>query len=212
VVWRSSSTAWRTASAEAKKRIPFARVDLDAGAVTGIAFGSLIVALFALAWTVYRDIATRSDVRQERTDRKDQLAREEGRREEEIRLLRLQVERQSKSNEATAELVGKSTGWSGDSTGVTFPMSVRNVGSGVARDVIVWLALATDDADAAAQPRVSGSHDLGPLAPNDPASTFSLQQTGAAAGGGVPRDGLIVASWNDGSDHIEAIGKLTVFT
>jgi hypothetical protein len=144
VVWRSSSTAWRTASAEAKKRIPFARVDLDSGAVTGIAFGSLIVALFALAWTVYRDIATRSDVRQERTDRKDQLAREEGRREEEIRLLRLQVERQSKSNEATAELVGKSTGWSGDSTGVTFPMSVRNVGSGVARDVIVWLALATD--------------------------------------------------------------------
>lgn len=180
--------------------------------MTGIAIGSLIVAVFALGWTIYRDIATRGDLKQERADRKDQLAREEGRREEEIRLLRLQVERQTQTTQTRAELVGKSTGYSGDSSGVTFPMSVRNVGSAVAHDVTVWLALATDEPVAAAQPGVSGRHELGALVPNDPPSAFALQQPGASAGGGVPRDGLIIASWRDDTgEHLEAIGKLTVF-
>jgi hypothetical protein len=186
--------------------------------MTGIAVGSLIVAVFALAWTIYRDIATRADVRQERADRKDQLAREEGRREEEIRLLRLQVERQQAISDATeraevksADLIGKSTGYSGHSGGVDFPMSVRNVGTGVARDVRIWLAFQSSDGAASAA-AATGAHELGALVPNDPPATFTLTQANASAGGGVPRDGLIFAEWkDDAGDHSEPIGKLTLF-
>jgi hypothetical protein len=182
--------------------------------VTGIAIGSLIIAVFALGWTVYRDIATRADLRRESEERKDQLAREEGRREEELRLLRLQVERQIESIRADdrAELVGKSTGYSGDSSGVTFPMSVRNIGPAVARDVRVWLAIAPVGDDPVSGATITTPHDLGPLVPNEPPAKFNLHQAGASVGGGVPRDGLIIASWTDESgDRMEPIGKLTVF-
>jgi len=105
-------------------------------------------------------------------DRKDQLAREEGRREEELRLLRLQVEKQSEAVNRSADLVGRSTGYSRDSTGVAFPMSVRNVGNTVARDVEVWLSIASpDNSDPVGTPAVTPRQDLGVLAANDPAST-----------------------------------------
>jgi hypothetical protein len=92
-------------------------------------------------------------------------------------------------------------------------MSVRNVGNAVAREVRVWLAIASpDETDPAGAPPVTSIHDLGTLIPNDPATEFSLVQAGASAGGGVPRDGLIVASWHDDTgERTEAIGKLTVF-
>jgi hypothetical protein len=170
---------------------------------------------------IYRDIITRGDIRRERAERKDQLAREEGRREEELRLLRLQVEREGLSRQLSppaqpptkrAELVGKTTGYSGHGGGVTFPTQIRNVGDGVAREVTVWLALAAvDDCPPEGLGRVTASVELPYLAPGDSAR-FSLEQSGASAGGGVPRDGVIVASWADDSgDHVEAIGKLTLF-
>ncbi len=180
------------------------------------ATGSFLVAGFALAWTIYRDFITREDIKKETAERKDQLAREEGRQEEELRLLRLQFERQSETDQTkkAAELVGKSTGWMGDSTGVTYPMSVRNVGNAVARDVKVWLAVASPDpsdpVDGLA--RVTADYEIGALVQNDPAEKFNLLQANASAGGGVPRDGVIVARWSDETgERTEAIGKLTVF-
>lgn len=177
-----------------------------------LALGSIAIAAAALGWTIARDKAGARAIAAERDERRTSLAREEGRRDEELRLLRFQVERQAESDAGrqTADLVGKNTGYSGSGLGVLFPISVRNVGAAAARDVRVWLALeAVDESPGTV---VSGTHELGALVPNDPPAKFGLEQSGASAGGGVPRDGLIMAAWRDGSgDREESIGRLTVF-
>jgi hypothetical protein len=184
--------------------------------MTWIAAGALIVSVATFGWTVWRDKVTRAALKQETRDRKEQIEREDGRREEELRLLRVQVERQADEMRAAqdAHLIGKSPGrhYGGIGNIAEYPVSVQNVGPAVARDVRVWLALATPDADPDSAPTVASAEELGALAPNDEPARFSLIQGDVSSGGGVPRDGWIVASWKDDSgEWVETIGKLTVF-
>jgi hypothetical protein len=185
---------------------------------------SLIVAVLGVAWNigwnVWRDRRTTLALESERDERRDQLALENGRREEELQLLRLQVEHQSqeanRSAEAAirrAELVARATGYSGSTRGVEFPIAIRNVGEGVARDLSVWLAIAPTGGDAVeSAASVTQAHEIGALTRDEGEVKFGLEQQGASAGGGVPRDGLIVASWlDDAGKHVAAVGKLTVF-
>lgn len=164
---------------------------------------SILIALGSLAWAIHQGRTSGA-----------RLDREEDRREEEIALLRRQVDHVTKEprEERVAVLVAKAKGYSGSSSGVVFPMTLRNVGSDVAYDVAAWLVLGDGAADPSNAPAVSNREELGPVVPTDPPVTFPLTQAAPFLGGKVPRDGLIVASWADREGaHIEAIGKLTVF-
>ena len=164
---------------------------------------STFIALGSLAWAIH----------QGRTSR-ERLDREEDRREEEIALLRRQVDHVTKQprEEKVAVLVARAKGYSGNSGGVVFPITLRNVGSDVAYDVAAWLALDDGAADPSNSPAVSNREELGPVVPTDPPVAFSLLQSAPFHGGKVPRDGHIVASWTDREGpHEAAIGKLTVF-
>lgn len=176
---------------------------------------SIAVAAAALAWTIIRDIANRRALSRERRVREIALAREEKRREEEVALLREQIGREAGADRAerAATLIGESSGFSGSSHGVSFPVAVRNAGPAVARNISIWLALEhVGPVTAEAATVVTQKHAIGALAPQDEPAKFSLEQQGASAGGGAPRDGQIIASWTDGNgDHVEAIGKLAVF-
>ena len=167
-----------------------------------LAIIGILTGLASFAWSVY----------QGRTNGK-RLDREEDRRQEEVALLRRQVEHiteQGRENQH-AVLVGRSQGFSGSSAGVSFPISVRNVGPATARDVAVWLVL-DDGQPVATVHEISNRHDLDTLMSGDPPVTASLLQPAPFAGGKVPRPGLIVASWtDDAGEHVESIGKLDVF-
>ena len=168
----------------------------------------------ALAWTVYRDIAQRRALARETRERKAGDAREEERLRGEFTILKRKVTRaEDRRDTREVRLVGLKTGTSsGSNSGVDFPMSVQNDGDAPAHDVALWLTLdesgvALEDALALTQPQ-----SFAVVMPGDPPLPFNLRQAGPFSGARVERDGLIVASWRDGTgDHVDKIGRLTVF-
>jgi hypothetical protein len=161
------------------------------------------VALISLAWSIV------SGIRSGRA-----VSREEGRREEEIGLLRSRVEHQTigEQDDKAAVLVGRSVSYFGNEHGVTHSISVRNVGRYAARDVKVWLTLEREGTDPLAATPLTVAYDLGALATGDDPALIPLLQEEPFSGGKVERAGQIVASWTDGNDnHVDEIGKLTVF-
>jgi hypothetical protein len=168
--------------------------------LSGVSIG---VALSSLAWSVI------SGIRSGRA-----VSREEVRREEEIALLRSQVEHQARGeqDDKAAVLVGRSVSHFGTERGVTHSISVRNVGRYAARDVKVWLTPEREGADPLAATPLTDAYDLGALATGDDPALIPLLQEAPFSGGKVERAGRIVASWTDGNDnHVDEIGKLTVF-
>ena len=198
-----------------------ARLDIRTTETRGLPAGmnaaglaSLVIAGAALAWTVYRDIAQRRALARETGERKAADARAEERRHEEITVLKREAAgAEDRRENREARLVGLNTGTSsGSSDGVDFPMSIRNEGDAPAQDVALWLTLdepgiAPKDALPLTQP-----HSFAVVPPGNAALPFNLRQTGPFYGARVERDGLIVAAWRDESgDHVDKIGRLTVF-
>jgi hypothetical protein len=187
--------------------------DLVAG-ISAAELAALAIASAAFAWTVYRDIAQRRALARETRERKAGDAREAERLRDEFTILKRKATRaEDRRERREARLVGFKTGTSsGSNSGVDFPMSVQNDGDAPANDVALWLTLdqsgvAPEDALALTQ-----RQSFAVVMPGDPPLPFSLRQAGPFAGARVERDGLIVASWRDGTgDHVEKIGRLTVF-
>jgi hypothetical protein len=184
------------------------------------AIASLVVAGAAFAWTVYRDIALRRALAREAAERKAGDARdEEPRREasiipEETSLPTQEVaDVEDRRAHREVRLVGLSTGASfGLGGGVDFPVSVQNEGGIPAQDVAVWLSLDEPGVPPENARPLTQAHSFAVVMPGTPPLPFSLRQTGPFYGAREERDGLIVASWRDGSgDHVEKIGRLTVF-
>lgn len=182
--------------------------------VSATELAALAIASAAFAWTVYRDIAQRRALARETRERKAGDAREEERLRDEFKILKRKVTRaEDRRDIREARLVGLKTGTSsGSNSGVDFPMSVQNDGGAPAHDVALWLTLdesgiAPKDALVLTQPQ-----SFAVVMPGAPPLPFSLRQAGPFAGARGERDGLIVASWRDGTgDHVDKIGRLTVF-
>ena len=168
----------------------------------------------ALAWTIYRDIALRRALARERRERKAADARQEERRHAELTIVKRETPRPSERREdREARLVGLNTGTSsGSSDGVDFPMSIRNEGDAPAQDVALWLTLDEPGIAPKDAQRLTEPHSFAVVMPGDPSLPFNLRQAGPFYGARVERNGLIVASWRDGSGgHVDKIGRLTVF-
>jgi hypothetical protein len=168
----------------------------------------------ALAWTIYRDIAQRRALARERRERKAADAREEERRHAEISSLKRDIPHAGDRREdREARLVGLNTGASsGSNNGVDFPMSVQNDGGAPAHDVALWLTLDEPGIAPGDAQRLTEPHSFAVVMPGDPSLPFNLRQAGPFYGARVERNGLLVAAWRDGTgDHVDTIGRLTVF-
>lgn len=158
----------------------------------GIAAGSLFVAFLSLAWSITQGIrASRA------------LSREEARREEEVTLLRRQIDTaaESRSSEGAAILTAYERGGNVRPEHVSQTFHIRNIGRAGARDVVAWIALRAPGVEPGDGPPASFRAALGALAPNDPPQGFTLTQDGPFPGGQVPREADLVASWIDVNGH-----------
>jgi hypothetical protein len=177
-----------------------------------VAAVGVLIALFAIVWTIHRDRLQTNALREESTERKAADAREEERREAELELLRARFQREEDQDaeRLSARLVGETDGQqSGSDRGIEYTIRVRNMGPAPAEDAYVWLAeqLPGDVVGGA----VTNQFRLGALAVADGWKECVLEQP-PPTGGRVPRSGRIRAMWTDGrGEHRDQeIGDITV--
>jgi hypothetical protein len=161
------------------------------------------IALAALVFSIFVWWRSRAGIRGERQARE----REDKRRDEELRLLREQVELQAEDRlrERRAELVCRQKGRGGEQPGIDYyEVVLHNAGRATARDVQACIATEAGDP-------VSSLQQLTSIARDEDSALFKLLLS-IDDSRNRERPLFVRASWADGTgEHEENLEKLAAF-